>query len=166
MTHKIITRVKSWKKIRTSAKVSLKEIRCPSFSVSTSTPSQSKSRAAGRGEAEARITALNLRLLAALLRFVKEREDREGRNVETPFLVLLLASSWDWDRKGVSEALIEGTGEEIRAFGRSPGDAIVFQWEKFVTPFCLINGAPSYDPIHEPGYQLATTQLHKRVRVF
>ncbi|MQM22211.1 hypothetical protein Taro_055260 [Colocasia esculenta] len=32
----------------TSAKVSLKEMRCPSFSVSTSTPSQSKSSAAGR----------------------------------------------------------------------------------------------------------------------
>lgn len=33
----------------TSAKVSLNDMRCPSFSVSTRTPSQSKSNAAGRG---------------------------------------------------------------------------------------------------------------------
>lgn len=38
--------------MHTSLKVSLKEIRCPSFSVSTSTPSQSKRRADGRAEEE------------------------------------------------------------------------------------------------------------------
>lgn len=39
--------------MHTSPKVSLKETRCPSFSVSTSTPSQSKRRADGRAEEEA-----------------------------------------------------------------------------------------------------------------
>jgi hypothetical protein len=41
------------KRSQTSANVSLKEMRWPSFSVSTSTPSQSKSSAAGRAAAGA-----------------------------------------------------------------------------------------------------------------
>lgn len=45
--------------MHTSLKVSLKEIRCPSFSVSTSTPSQSKRRADGRAEEEEEAEQVN-----------------------------------------------------------------------------------------------------------
>ena len=55
--------------MHTSLKVSLKEIRCPSFSVSTSTPSQSKRRADGRAE--------------------KEEEEAEQVNPLEPFLKLV-----------------------------------------------------------------------------
>ena len=48
-----------WRK-GTSAKVSLKEMRWPSFSVSTSTPSQSKRRADGRAEQTENLTPLCL----------------------------------------------------------------------------------------------------------
>lgn len=52
--------------VGTSWKVSLKEMRCPSFSVSTRTPSQSKRRAEGSDEEEeeeAEAEQHNLRLL-------------------------------------------------------------------------------------------------------
>lgn len=50
---------KKQERMHTSLKVSLKEIRCPSFSVSTSTPSQSKRRADGRAEEEEEAEQVN-----------------------------------------------------------------------------------------------------------
>lgn len=68
--------------IPTSWKVSLKEMRWPSFSVSTRTPSQSKRRAEGSVEAsEAEAEQLNLHVLLVvgvdILREVKVKEDFE-----------------------------------------------------------------------------------------
>jgi hypothetical protein len=70
-------KIKKWE-AATSWKVSLKEIRWPSFSVSTRTPSQSKRRAEGRVEEEdAEAEQLNLRLLVVgdgILKAVKDKE--------------------------------------------------------------------------------------------
>lgn len=80
--------------MHTSLKVSLKEIRCPSFSVSTSTPSQSKRRADGRAEEEEE-EAEQVNPLEPFLKLV-------GLVVEVFLQILVLVAISEDDKKVLS----------------------------------------------------------------
>lgn len=126
----------------TSAKVSLKEIRWPSFSVSTSTPSQSKRSAEGREEAEQVIPwrvmrrALLLLLPLMLVRVLVVDVVKE----EESFL------SWKWtvetemfaeERRAVAveeeEAFVERRLEEEKEEDITPVEAIFAYTERKIS---------------------------------
>lgn len=90
--------------------MSLKETRCPSFSVSTKTPSQSNKRALGRRDGAAddmHFTTPNrlplLFLIVELANFEHDDDDADGKKV------VFLGNNWIFDED--DDVVVSGGGE-------------------------------------------------------